>query len=313
MAVMKEKKPVNKKKSIIIYSIVGALLIGGGVGTGILLYQFFGFNGTDYSNIKSDSLEMNVTELAKRYEKSNKKDAKSATGEFNIPELANIALYNSEKHESMSVICKGEVTATMNVKQSIRSYQIKKDSHYFLEQISHSSFVELAWRIYGDETNTSTTKGSYKDIEEGDFTTNPTKIDYTNDEFENAWGKKMSRSMIYIISDKTVLDTSSFTIEGDKLKLSLDLHPVYSVIRYVKQMVMTSDLGREPSFHEVHLDMEINKDMVLEKVDYKERYDVQSFGVTSKNTIGELHETRYYNLDENIPEINEKMTYNKEI
>ena len=308
----KEKKPLNKKKAIVIYSIVGALLIGGGIGTGVVMYQFFGFNGTDYSNISQDSLEMNMVELTKRYEKANVTTLKDATNKFNIPELANIAIYNSESHESMSIVAKGEVTATMNVKQSIRSYQIKKDNHYFLEQISHSSFVELAWRIYGDETKTTTTKGKYVDIEEGDFVSEPVTTDYTNEEFEKTWGKQMSSSMIYIISDKTVLDTSTFIVEGGSLKLSLDLHPIFSVVRYVRQMVKTSDLGREPSFHSVHLDMEIDKDLVLKKVDIKEVYDVQSFGVTSKNTVGELHEVRYYDLNEDIPELSQKSNYNKE-
>ena len=58
--------------------------------------------------------------------------------------------------------------------------------------------------------------------------------------------------------------------------------------------------------------MEIDKNLTLTKVDYKEIYDVQSFGVTSKNTLGELHEERYYNLNENIPTLTEALTYNKE-
>ena len=300
-----------KKKSVIIYSIVGALLIAGGIGSGILMYQFFGFNGTDYSNIDQNSLEMNMEELTKRYQKANVSTVKDAVNKFNIPELANIAIHNSESHDSMSIIATGEVTATMNVKQSVRSYQIKKNNHYFLEQISHSSFVELAWRMYGDDTNTTTNKGSYVGIEEGNFS-NPTSTSYLNKDYEESWGKKMSSSMIYIISDKTVLNTSTFTVNGETLKLSLDLHPIYSVMRYVKQMVMTSDLGREPSFHEVHLDLEIDKDMNLSKVDIKEVYDVQSFGVTSKNTVGELHEVRYYDLNEDIPELTQKLSYNKE-
>lgn len=118
--------------------------------------------------------------------------------------------------------------------------------------------------------------------------------------------------MIYIISNKTVLETSSYELNGETLKLSLDLHPIYSVMKYVKQMVMTSDLGREPTFHEVHLDLQIDKNLVLQTVDIKEVYDVQSFGVTSKNTVGELHEVRYYDLNEDIPELTQKLSYNKE-
>ena len=308
----RERKQTSKKKATIIYSIIGSLLIGGGIGTGILLYQFLGFNGTDYSSINANGIEMNMEELSRRYEKARVTTPKEALNKFSLAEVANIALINSEKHENMSIIAKGEVTATMNVKQSIRSCQIKEGSHYFSEQISHSSFVELAWRHYGDDTNCTTYKGSYVDIEEGDFVSNVTTTSYDNETYEDKWGKQMSSSMIYIISDKTVLDTSSYTFSGDTLKLSLDLHPVYSVMRYVKQMVMTSDLSREPSFHEVHLDLEIDQNLVLYKVDSKEIYDVQSFGVTSKNTVGELHEVRYYDLNEKIPELNEKVIYNKE-
>lgn len=302
---------MNKKKSLLIYSIVGAILIGGGIGTGVVMYQFFSFNGTDYSSIDQNTLEMNMEELTRRYEKANVSSVKDAVNKFTIPELANIAIHNSESHNNMSIIATGEVTATMNVKQSIRSYQIKDGNQYFLEQISHSSFVELAWRMYGDENTTTTNKGSYVDIEEGNFA-NPTSKSYANADYEQSWGKTMSSSMIYIISNKTVLDTSRYEMDGEILRLSLDLHPIYSVMRYVKQMVMTSDLGREPSFHEVHLDLEIDKNLVLNKVDVKEVYDVQSFGVTSKNTVGELHEVRYYNLNEEIPQLNQKLVYNKE-
>lgn len=302
---------MNKKKTAIIYSIVGAILIGGGIGTGVVMYQFFGFNGTDYSTIDQNSIEMNMEELTKRYEKANVMSIKDAVNKFTIPELANIAIHNSESYDNMSIVATGEVTATMNVKQSIRSYQIKKDNHYFMEQISHSSFVELAWRMYGDDTNTITNKGGYVDLEEGDFSS-PVSTTYTNEDFEQAWGKGMNSSMIYIISNKTVLETSSYELNGETLKLSLDLHPIYSVMKYVKQMVMTSDLGREPTFHEVHLDLQIDKNLVLQTVDIKEVYDVQSFGVTSKNTVGELHEVRYYDLNEDIPELTQKLSYNKE-
>ena len=195
-AVMKEKKPVNKKKASLIYSIVGSILIAGGIGSGVLMYQLFGFSGTDYSSINQDSLEMNMEELTKRYEKAKVISLNDAVSKFTIPELANIALYNSENHNNMTIIGTGEVTATMNVKQSIRSYQIKDGDHYFLEQISHSSFVELAWRMYGDNTSTTATKGSYVDLEEGDFVNNATSTPYTNEEYENAWGKKLSNSMI---------------------------------------------------------------------------------------------------------------------
>ena len=307
----KEKKTISKKKATIIYSIVGSLLIAGGIGTGVVLYNFFGFNGTDYSSISADGIQMNKTALMQKYEKVSGKSLEQLSERFTIAELANIALANSEKQENMSIVATGEVTATMNVKQSVRSYQIKQGDNYFLEQISHSSFVELAWRIQTTSQGVTTYKGSYVDIEEGNFTS-PVTTNYTLDEYANAWGKPMDDSMIYIISNQTVLDTSSYKIEGDTLKLSLDLHPIYSVLRYVKQMVKTSDLGREPSFHEVHLNMEIDKDMLLQVTDIKEVYDVQSFGITSKNTVGELHEVRYYNLEEKIPELNEKLNYNKE-
>ena len=307
----KEKKQISKKKATLIYSIVGTLLIGGGIGTGVVLYNFLGSSGTDYSSISSSEFEMNRDELKKRYDKSADKSINKLSEKFTIAELANIALMNSEAHENMSIVAEGEVTATMNVKQSIRSYQIKEGNNFFLEQISHSSFVELAWRISGDDTNVTTYKGNYVDIEEGDFS-NAVATSYQPSDYADQWGKPLNDSMIYIISNQTVLDTSSYKIDGDKLLLSLDLHPIYSVMRYVKQMVKTSDLGREPSFHEVHLDMEIDQDMVLQVTDIKEVYDVQSFGITSKNTLGKLHEVRYYNLMENIPGINEKVNYNKE-
>ena len=130
------------------------------------------------------------------------------------------------------------------------------------------------------------------------------------EQFEEKWGRNLSRSSIFIISSKTVLaDQCSATKVGDEIHVSLELHPITSVLRYVKQMVATSDLDAAPNFHKMHIDMVLDEDLNLLSTKTNEVYDVKSFGITAKNSKGYLQETLIYDVPEELVGLDEACDY----
>ena len=99
--------------------------------------------------------------------------------------------------------------------------------------------------------------------------------------------------------------------EGNDIILSLELDPLTSVLRYVKNMKAMSDLDDYPVFHKMHVDMKLDSELNIKWVKSDEVYDVKSFGVTSKNTSGSTEETFSYDQKEEIPDLNTDCVYTK--
>ena len=298
---------MNKKASVIISTVVGAALIGGGIPLGIFLSDLFSFNGVDYSNLDASANEDNAAALIRRYEADKGKSATELSMSYSGAELVMIAENNVGKHENAQTIGVGLVNAAMGVKQSIYSSTVKKGDTYFMENLSKSSFVACAKRFYQANDEVQTYTGEI--IDEKSATWNETADSSLSlEEHDEKWGKDLSRSSIYIVSSKTVL-SQEVSQDGDNLKIHLSLDPINSVIRYVKQMVNVSDLAAPPAFHTVDITYTIDQNMNLLQRDINEVYDVTSFGVVSKNTSGHLVEKLYYDGDYQFPSLSEHFDY----
>lgn len=298
---------MNKKTSVIISTVVGAVLIGGGIPLGIFLSDLFSFNGVDYSNLDASANEDNATALIRRYEADKSKSATELSATYSGAELVMIAENNVGEHENTQTVGIGLVNAAMGVKQSIYSSTVKKGDTYFMENLSKSSFVACAKRFYQAEDEVKTYTGTI--IDEKSATWNDSAdTELSTKDHDEKWGKDLSRSSIYIVSSKTVL-SEEVTQDGDNLKIHLSLDPLNSVIRYVKQMVNVSDLAQPPAFHSVDITYTIDQRMNLLERDINEVYDVTSFGVVSKNTTGHLVETLYYDGDYQFPSLSENFDY----
>lgn len=300
---------MNKKLKVIVSTAAGVILIGGGIPLGIFLSDLFTFNGIDYSGLDASANEDNASALYKKYESEKGKSATELSKTYSGTELVMIAENNISKHESAQTVGVGIVNAAMGVKQSVYSAVIKSGNDYFMENLSKSSFVQVAKRFYqsGSKDEVNTYQGELVDEKHANWKTSPIET-LTKAEHDEKWGKDLSRSSIYIISSKTVL-SNKVESDGNNLKISLSLDPVYSVIRYVKQMVNVSDLAQPPVFHSVDITYTIDQDMKLLSREINEVYDVASFGVVSKNTKGYLLETIYYDGSYKIPSLNENFTY----
>ena len=282
-------------------------VIGLGIGGGVLVYNFFfSFTAYDYSKLSVEELEDDQEALMKKYVHG--KDLQTYNNKFKPYELANIAQYNKEAMDCNTTLQVGVVKAMGgSVEQTIRSSTIKNHNSYFMENISRSNFVKVAKRFYGDDTNTKCYVGKCVDVDKGEYDEFTT---CTNEEFTEDWGKPISQSCIYLISSKTTLESTSEVI-GNQIKLSLELHPNYSVVKYVKQMKSVSGLKTPPVFSNVHLDIYLeilNGDLVPVVTDITESYYVNE--PIKSDATGTIHEITLYD-DGAIPEVSEKVNYDR--
>lgn len=304
----KVKKPHSKKASIIITCSICAGACALGVGGGLLLNHFLSYNGIDYSNLKTDDYEADVNKLMAKYHATKPSNYLST---FKSHELVNIATAKVSEHNHVKSIGKGLVIATMNVKQTIRSYYQKVGDTYFFENISNSKVVSVNKRFYQQNDEVALYLGDKKNEESATWNSEA-KETLNLVDFETKWGRNFQRSSILIISDRTTYeDQSSVTQDGDYIKVSLELDPMTSVIRYVKQMVATSDLDAPPVFHKMHIDMVLDEELNLLSSTTDELYDVKSFGITAKNSHGSLQEVLTYDVPEELPGLDENIIYTK--
>lgn len=285
-----------------LFTSVGALssVAGMGVATGLVLNYYLNYEYRDYGAYKIADYEEDINVTLNKYNRTSKANYLTALEPY---ELANIARYKVEQHQYVKSIGLGSVKASV-VTQTINSYYQKSQDTYFFENIS-LGFTNIFKRFYQ--------KGDMVDQHRGsDFATwNHEPFESLNlEQFEEKWGRNLSRSSIFIISSKTVLaDQCSATKVGDEIHVSLELHPITSVLRYVKQMVATSDLDAAPNFHKMHIDMVLDEDLNLLSTKTNEVYDVKSFGITAKNSKGYLQETLIYDVPEELVGLDEACDY----
>lgn len=298
---MEENLKKKKRNNIIITSLgVIASIAIGGIG-GYFIAIELSPKGFDYSKLNQNEYEDDVVSIYNNY-LSNPLDPLS----YSPNDLVNIALYKY----SLETYTESDVNASavsLGVTQKTFGKSIKNNKQFFNESISQSSFVKVAKRFYEDEDSVSIYSGEINNDNEGVSGNYKDKNDYTIDEYIDTWGKDLSRPVIYNISSKTTLDTSFINKTDNGYLVSLDLDPITSVIRYVKQMVQMSNLDTAPQFENVHIEFSLDDELNLIEMNVQESYYVW---VVGKNFTEATLNEKFYILEEtNIPEFNEKIYY----
>ena len=298
---MEENLKKKKRNNIIITSLgVIASIAIGGIG-GYFIAIELSPKGFDYSKLNQNEYEDDVVSIYNNY-LSNPLDPLS----YSPNDLVNIALYKY----SLETYTESDVNASavsLVVTQKTFGNSIQNNIQFFNESISQSSFVKVAKRFYEDEDTVSIYNGEINNDNEGVSGNYKEKNDYTIDEYIDTWGKDLSRPVIYNISSKTTLDTSFINKTDNGYLVSLDLDPITSVIRYVKQMVQMSSLDTAPQFENVHIEFNLDNELNLVEMNVQESYYVW---VVGKNFTEATLNEKFYILEEtNIPEFNEKIYY----
>ncbi len=302
----KTEKPQKSKKVLTICICVGVLAVGATLGT-ILGKLFFGGQAYDYSKIDQNDLYDDQIELMKRYDNDRGlNDLVKYTTNYTEYELANIGFNKIAEHDYHTVIGVGLVNA-MGVKQTIRSYGVTDKTKYFFENLSNSKIVHVAKRFYQEDENIVTYTGHDVSTKKATWDEND-KVEQTIEEYAEQWGRDMSKPTVYIISSKTVLESNS-EIKDNKVYIDLELDSKKSVINYVKQMKMTSDLEEYPVFSKVHFQVVLDEQLNLLETHASESYKVKK-GVWASAT-GNLDEIHTYDTHVAIPDLNTNSPYNE--
>lgn len=300
-----ESKPKKKfnKKAAIIYTSIAVPVIALGVVGGILIGQNV-FKKNAYGDLKADDINEDYSAVYEQFKKTKKE---KYFENFSEVELANISLLKLTEIGNYYTITSGSVVAA-GVNQTIHSTYIKNNGSYFEETITESTFVKGANRFYEGDTDIDWHKGKYVNGTSGDYSS-AKLTEYTKEDFENTWGKQLSRICIYIVTDQTYIDATT-TDNGDgTYTLDLNMDPTLSVLRYIKQMTMTGGLSQPPVFHSVNLKFVVDSDINLIKFMTYEVYDVHMV-IDANNSVGQLTQEFVYN-ERKIPDLSEPTNYEK--
>lgn len=290
----------SKSLKIIVTISMGLVAAGGGVGLGLFFGQEFLTPQTNYNyNIKD--LEDDVDSLYRKYKSMDESQYSS----FKPYEMVNIGYKKLVEHSNFYSYSIGNVNAS-GILQTIFATSMKYDHSYFNESISQSSLVQVAKRFYQSNSGSvELYKGSATSSSTAVWDEN-SKQQYSDEEFEDLYGKKLSKSCIYIISSKTVKN-SNIEFKDNVYTVELDLDPVLSVVRYVKQMSSMSDLSRNPEFHSVKITYKLDNSLALLEADIIENYEVYKFG--KHKSVGTLTETFVYDTNTEIPTLDKNCNY----
>ena len=311
-----EQKRKANVKNIIIYSVIGAVAVGAGIGAGLFLHSKL---KPDVVVIvgDADAYRPDVDAAMAKYEsaKSNGRFLTALT-----PDELTVVAYKlfAEKETSLAkgVGYTDANTLGLSVHQVILSTIYRVGDQYFEESLSQG-MVNLYDRMYEADGNTTmywTKNGNYADC---------TPETITNEEYREKMGSNVSTGLRYIVSPQTCLydsptasgDPATNAYENDegKIVVELELNPEISVLDYVRQMKSISDLAAYPIFDYVHLTVTMDKNLNLERmVTHEAYYATTSSGVGSP-LEGSI--TTVYSSDgtETIPSITDVITYPDEL
>ena len=299
----KKETRIKSKKGLIISSVVAGSAVAIGIALTVILIipNIFPPIEFDYSKLNITELDDDYSGVYKKFKNSTGVD--DYTKIYKPDEMVNIGLLNATNLESFKTITTGTVKASIAT-QVVRSTYIKENEKHFYENIS-SGLVKVGFRFYQKDEMVELISG--KNITESSANWVEGKsTSLTTSEYDEQWGKDLSRRTIYIISSKTVLDTSTSEKTSDGYTVTIDLNPDLGSARYVKQIIMTSGLDRNPIFHSIKLTYHLDSNLMIQDVNMVSNYEVyKMIYVPSDEQLIE----KYFYGDYQIPSLEEKCEY----
>ena len=189
-----------------------------------------------------------------------------------------LAEWNAYHSSTFSVIGHGSVL-TLGVKQGIYSARKFDGSKYTFESISSGVISVVSADSFVKNSN-EVKQYSGSNVK-GDTATWKYNNSVSLDEYVNAVGNKPSVIHPYIISSKTLKESTDvvFDEETETYSFTLVLDNVLSVIRYARQVKKTGGLGSYPEFSKVVQKVVIDKNWNIVSVDIEETYSAVAFGM----------------------------------
>ncbi len=296
-------------KTLLSYILTIGIAAAAGVGSGIVLKRTVGPIDEMYPpGFDPKEFSPNVDAIMAKY---NNLSDKSINGvkSYSDADVINIVLEKYKQCENCYSI--GIGLASTIVKQTIRNAQIKKGDQYFEEQISYSDMVNVAKRSIqnGKNGNIDLYNGNASGPTNASYPSKPSST-YTKSDYKNYLGKTLDEMFIYIISEKTVLD-SKRTINAEDVTISLNLNPNLSTFYYKTQMLNISGLANLPPFTEVKLTYTFRKDdLMLQHLSVNETFTATKAGIPVPAQTTNTIENYYYpDVEKDIPDSSTLIDY----
>ena len=295
-------------KLLLTYILTIGIAAAAGAGTGVVLKRTIGPIDEQYPpGFDPKNYEADIDSIMSKYNALSDKTINGVRS-FSDSDVVNIALEKYRKLDYCYSI--GIGNAYTIITQTIRNAQIKNGDQYFEEQISYSNMVNVAKRSLqnGKGGEIQLYNGNASGPEKVSYPNSPSAT-YTSSKYKNYLGKTLDEMFIYIISDKTTLD-SSRSIKGDDVIIKLELNPNLSTFYYKTQMKNISGLSNLPPFDEVKLTYTLTKDLDLKHLSVDETYTATKEGIPVPAETHNVIENYYYpNEVKAIPSSNEYIDY----
>ena len=301
MKKFKERK--TKGKIICICIIVFSLAIVG-VGT-YLIINHFTKKGSSLEEALPENelvaLEDNKTELMEKYHSLPNGSDYSLS--FKAPELVEISFEKMKEHNFV-VSHQYGLAHTSLADQTVRSTSIKNGNKYFLETITNSTLLHSARRFYQEGDTVKNYEGKKANTTSAQWSESRCETSSVED-FQEKWGKDLTRPIIHIISTKTA--TGTITKDGEEYHISLNLDKDLATKRYVKQVLAISP-AKNPVFTSIEMQFKLNKNLDLISYHSNENYKVDMI-LKGVETNTKLTEYYTYDVETPIPDINTNVAY----
>ena len=286
---------------------IGISAVAGG-GTGIVLKRTIGPIDEHYPpGFDPKEFSPNVEKIMERYNSLSDKTFNGVKG-FSDADIINICFEKYRTQDYCWSIAGGN--ANTIVTQTIRNSQIKYANEYFEEQLSHSSVVGVAKRSiqHGSDGAIDAYDGDCTGPETANYPSTASNT-YTKEEYKAYLGKTLDEMFIYIISEKTVIDSARST-SGENITIKFNLNPNLSTFYYKTQMKSISGLSNLPPFEEVKLDITFDTNLNLKQMDVDETFIATKEGIPVPAKTHNLI-NNYYHAGEkmDIPSISENINY----
>lgn len=179
------------------------------------------------------------------------------------------------KEETTASIGVGNTKTRMlfEITQNINTFTVHRDNKFMEESISTGT-INIYDRMYQEGNSTTKYWGENKDYSKD----KPETV--TNQAYEEAMGRKVSDPLVYVVSEKTVINEdksgkglSKISKLENGYEIDVELDPIASVVNYQKQMKTISDLDSYPVFHFCHLYVQTDLDLNLHYMTTYESYD----------------------------------------
>lgn len=286
---------------------IGISGVAGG-GTGIVLKRTLGPIDEHYPpGFDPKEFSPDIESIMEKYNKLSDKTI-SGVRSLSDSDIINICFEKYRNQEYCWCVASGN--ANTIVTQTIRNAQIKNGDEYFEEQLSYSSLVDVAKRTlqHGKDGNLDLYEGGCNGPEEAVYPQDPSKS-FNKEEYKEYLGKTLDEMFIYIISDKTVLD-SSRSSKGDEHVFKFSLNPNLSTFYYKTQMKNISGLSNLPPFSEVKLEFTVDTNLNLKHLLVDETYTATKEGIPVPATTHNIIDNYYHAGEQmDIPSYNENINY----